>query len=829
MIRNYIKIAWRNLWNNKVYSAINIIGLSIGLTVFVLVLLYVNREHRYDRWDPKLEQVYRVGVSQQNEDGLEKSPSVQYPLGTFLAEECPEVALMSRVRVAHGESLLATERHAFYDSKVISADSNFFAVFPYEFIQGDAQTALDQPNTAVLTKEMGDKLFGSENPVGKVIKQNNRELYTVTGVVDKQGPSHLDFDVCLSYQSTHFANNWFMKNHDTYVVMKPHSSILALQQKAKVYYGKRYATSYGGMDGDPQLREDPLKWLAEKKKITDLDVFFEPVSNIHLQPEGFQEWSALTPAYDFNANNQMPVMIFTLIGLLVLSLACVNYTNMAIARAGRRAQEFGMRKVMGATRKQLIIQFLTEALIQCMLAVFLALFLTMLLKEVLNRTFLLDLQLWNSIYPQQNQQLILQLIVILLAVTFVSGVYPAFVLSSYRSSKVLKGDMTKTTKGRLLRNGLIVLQYSIATCFIISTLIISLQLHFMQNNDPGFNADQVLRIQTANATQLFPDQPGDRSNDIKNMLVQIPGIKQVTTGDSYPGMPYKGTQVANYEGGNTLPMQFSLINFDFFKVLQMEIKKGRDFSPTYARDTADAAIINETAARTLGWENPIGKELEIVGKKYHVIGMLKDSYLSGYETEVLPQIYMIGVTNPQNFSGHRNVLIKVDGSRAQEALQRVIAFWKTVEPEYPVRYSWLDQDFAKLMEKYERFGKLTDFLTLAALSIAVMGIFALSTFAAEQRTKEIGIRKVMGASMTTISTLLSKDFIKLVLIAIIVASPIAWWAMNKWLQDFAYHIEIQWWMFGLAGILAMMIALLTVSFQAIKTAIANPVDSLRTE
>ncbi|WP_028298024.1 ABC transporter permease [Olivibacter sitiensis] len=830
MIKNYIKIAWRNLWKDKTYTAVNILGLSIGLTVFLLILLYVNREHNYDQWDPELRRVYRLGVSERNEDGLEKSPSVQYPLGTYLQEECPEVELMSRVSIPYEENIIAISEQEFFEKQVISADSNFFAVFPYPFIHGDARTALNRPNTAVITKAMSEKLFGKGNPLGKTLTVNTQTIYTITGVIEKPGPSHLDFSVCLSYHSLHFASNWFMRNHDTYVRLNAHASVANLREKASSIYAKHYAASRtdGSAGSKVEIEGDPVRWLAENRGIADLGVFFEPVQAIHLQPEGFEEWSSQVPVYDFDKGNRMPVMVFSLIGFLVLLLACINYTNMAIARAGRRAKESGMRKVMGASRRQLIIQFLMEAFILCLLALLLSLYLTVALKDLLNTTFLLDLQLWNDINQGQNQLLLWQLASIVLAVTLVSGGYPAFVLSAYRPVKVLKGNISRTVKGKWLRNSLVVAQYSIASCFIISVLVIFLQLRFMQDNDPGFDGAQVLRIQRTN-TLLFPGQPNDRSTEIKNRLLQIPGVQQVSSGNFYPGMASGTIQTASYDGGNTLPIQFSLINFGFFDVLGMDIVKGRDFSEQYARDTVDAAIINEAAARKMGWENPLDKTVDLMGMKYRIIGLLKDTHLSGYDTEITPQIYMMGVDEPRNFIGHSNLFVKIDGKQAKDAAQSVAALWKTIEPEFPVRYSWVDQDFAKLMEKYERFGKLTGYLTLAALGIALMGILALSAFTAQQRTKEIGIRKVLGASASGIVTLLSKDFVKLVLIAILIASPIAWWAMHKWLADFAYHIDIQWWMFAAAGLAAAVIALATVSWQAIRAAIANPVDSLRDE
>lgn len=829
MYKSYFKIGWRNLKRHKIYSAVNMASLSIGFTVFILVLLYANYERSYDRWIPNLNQVYRVGVSEQNEDGLEKSPSVQYPLGTFLSEECPEVDFISRVRIPYGESIVATNQFEFFENKVIHADSNFFRIFPYEFIHGDIHTALQQPNTVVITREIGEKWFGQENPIGKVIKYNTRVLYTITGVIEKQGPSHLDFDICLSYHDNHFANNWFMRNHDTYVMLHPGASISSLQQKATAIYATHYAASHtNGSGGTTVETNNPVQWLAEKRGITNLSVFFEPVSDIHLQPQGFMEWSAGNAVYDFNLSNELPLLVFSLIGILILLLACVNYTNMAVAQGLERAKESGIRKVMGASKAQLIRQQFIEAFILCVISAIISLVLIQLSVSVLNSTFHLHLTLWNDFYSDQNYEFVTQFIIIVLMVTLLASVYPAFVLANYQPIKVLKGNIAKTIKGKWLRNGLVTFQYSIAVGFIIGIFIITLQLNYMQKNDPGFNTEQVLRIEQK-TVQLFPGQPDDRSDYVISSLLQIPGVKQVTTGEIYPGMRERGVQIATYDNNQSLPIQFSLVNYDYFDVLGMKILKGRDFSREFGRDSVDAAVINETAAQKMGWQNPIGKTLKLMAHEYTIIGVVKDSHLSGYENKVLPQIYMMGVDEPDNFSGHDQVLIKFEKQAAQATMLRVVDFWKHMEPEFPVKYSWLDQDFAKLMEKHERFGKLTVLLALSSLLIAVMGVFTLSAFTAQQRTKEIGIRKVLGASVTNIVTMLSSDFLLIASISTVTVLPVVIWAMNKWLETFAYKIELTWWMFAIPATIGILFALITVSFESIKAALANPVKSLRSE
>ncbi len=830
MRKNHWKQAWRSIWHNKKDTLLNIIGLSIGLTVFIITLLFVNQERSYDRWDEGLEQVYRVGVSEDGEDGLEKSPTVPYPLGTFLADNYPEVETVSRLRASFGETLITTDQEKFYEKKIILADSNFFKLFPYHFIEGRANS-LNQPNTAVLTKAMSKKLFGSaESPIGKTFKTGPNEIYTVTGVIEKQGPSHINFDICLSYHSLHFANNWFMKNHDTYIKLNQRAKINTLADKASKAYASHHALSYINFSddaGDVTATQNPTKWLAEERGIKNLSVFLEPIRSIHLQPEGYNKSASKIAVYDFEPGNHKPLQVFAIVGILVLLLACINYTNMSIAQNIKRTKDTGVRKIMGASKTQLIFQYITESFLICLLSLLLAIVWIVLINEPLNTYFHLSLHIWNTLLQAQNFHLFIQLLVVLCITCILTGFYPAYILSRHEPVNILKG-ISKQKGSNWLRKTLIILQYGIASCFIISMIVISAQLQFMKNNDPGFNTEQVLKIQPVQ-TYLFPGQPTDRSVFIKEELSKIAGVQRISTGESYPGMPPRGTQTLLYEQVKELPVSFSLINYDYFETLQMPIVAGRDFSPSYGRDSANAIVLNETAVRKMGGGNPLGKTVELMNKSYTIIGVVKDAFLTGYEKEILPQAYMMGVEEVRNFTGHSQVFIKIDAKQAGPTVNKILSFWKNQEPAYPVRYSWLDDDFAKLMEKHERFSSIILLLTITAITIATMGIFALSAFAIRQRTKEIGMRKILGSSVNGIVQLLSKEYVLLVVVSFVIAIPVAWWSMNNWLQDFAYRIHLQWWMFILAGAVAIVIALATVCYQAIKAAVANPVKSLRTE
>ncbi len=830
MFKNYWKTAWRSIWYDKKYTLVSIAGLSIGLVIFSLTLLFVNQERAYDQWDPVLSTVYRVGVSETTEDGLKKSPVVPFPLGTLLAESFPEVEMMSHVRTSFGEVLLKTGQQEFYEKKVIYADSNFFTLFPYHFTTGTA-AALNQPNTVVLTKNMSKKLFGTADPMGKTINLSPEQTYTITGIIEKQGPSHLDFDICFSYHSKHFATNWFMKNHDTYIKLNPLAIPAALATKATNAYATRYAFSYTGTDlstGNEAGTKDPLKWLAEEKGIKDPSVFLEAVNNIHLQPEGYNEYASKIAVYDFKPGNQKLLAVFSIVGILVLLLACINYTNITIAQHIKRTRNTGIRKVMGASKTQLILQYLTESFLVCLLALVVAIAFVIVMNAPLNNYFGLRLDTWNAQLPSQNIQLFIQLSVILCTTCLLTGLYPAYLLSRQEAVTILKGGTTTYNRNSWLKRALVITQYSIASCFIMAVIIITAQLQFMKNNDPGFKTDQVIRIQPVK-TYLFPGQPTDRSVFIKEKIRKIPGVQLVSTGESYPGMAVRGTQTITYNENKVIPITFSLINYDYFETLQMPILQGRDFSPLYGSDSVHSIVLNETAIAKMGMIHPLGQQVELMDKRYTIIGVVKDAFLTGYEQELLPQAYMMGVEEVRNFAGHSQVFIKVQGEQSSQALAAIRSFWKQQEPEFPVRYSWLDEDFAKLLAKHERFGSIILLLTITAITIAAMGIFALSAFAARQRTKEIGIRKVLGSSVKDIVTLLSKEYILLVVIAFIIAVPIAGWLMSNWLQDFAYRIQIQWWMPVLAGSTTIIITLFVVGFQSIKAAIQNPVKSLRVE
>jgi len=833
MFKNYFTTAWRNTIKHKAYAAFNITGLAIGLAVFIVTLLYVNTETGYDKWDAQLARVYRTGITKTSDGETTSMFWTAYPLGTQLVNTCPEAEAVTRINET-GEQLITIGENSIYEKKIIAADSFFFKVFPYRFIEGSRQAALNAPNTAVISTAMAKKLFGNSTAVGKTIDvsaaYSGKKTYRVTGVIEKIGPSHLDFNICL-YHIDRDPSYWGRQLYTTYVLLKPGASVPVMAAKAKqIYLNGEASYLYKQLSAENKTLAAPgaqaAEWLKTNSKLTGADVFFEPVANIHLNPvaSGWRDAAANHPVLDTEKGNDKPVLYFSMAAILVLLLACINYTNLSVARAGRRAKETGMRKVMGAAKRQLVIQFLLEAFMQCLVALFLALLLSVWLTGFVNHAFHLQLRLFNILSPRNNLYFLGQLVAIVIVVTLLSGAYPAFILSSFKPVKVLTGNIAKTIKGAFARNGLVVLQFVISTAFVCCLVVIYAQLKYMQTNDAGFSTQQVLVLSPANTNIITPGQKDEKLAYIQNRLLQIPGVKQVAFADAYPGAPSVDVQQATYNG-STFDLAFHYVHYDYCKLLGMPLAAGRDFSAAYVTDSVNTAILNETAVRRLALKKPLGATINIMLRDYTIIGVIKDNYEAGYNTQVAPAIYAIGAK--PGLLNYSSVLIKLSGNQAQAAVSSIQSLWKTVEPGFPIKYAWLDEEFGKLIEKYQRFGAITAMLAVISLVIALMGIFAIAAFTAAQRTKEIGIRKVFGGSVAGITLMLLKKFTVLVITALGAAFPLAYWFMHTWLQGFAYRAPINGPMFVLSGFAVAAIALTTVGLQAVKAAMASPIKSLR--
>ncbi|MES2274659.1 MAG: ABC transporter permease [Bacteroidota bacterium] len=833
MLKNYFTIAWRNVQRNKGYTLMNIAGLAFGLAVFIAVLVYVNYETSFDKWDKQLKRVYRVDNTQTWGSDASTTIWTPYPFGTQLLSISPEIQGLTRV-FDKGEGLITAGDKQIYVDKIMAADSAFLNVLPYHLKYGNALSALKQPGQAIISSALSYKLFGVENSIGKTFTVDTYKLCTVIGIYEATGPSHLDFNICMSL-FTKQPDHWGFQQYITYVLLKPGATTAALPAKSKtVLINGIAAYSYTSMSKSDLKLSDPgnqqEQWLKTNMQHTIDQVVFKPVADIHLFSTATAYRDAIEnhPLFNFKSGNGTPVIFFSIAAVLVLVLACINYINLSIARAGKRAKEAGMRKVMGAGRYQLIKQFLAEAFVQSFIALILGLVLAKWIVSLINSAFNMHLTFFNRLLPSQGWVFSAELLLLILMVTLLSGAYPAFVLSSFRPARVLKGEITKSVKGKLLRNSLVILQFSISACFIIGMIVVYKQLHYINSTDPGFSTEQVLVLKPKSSSIITPQDNNQKIDLIRTQLSQLPGVKGVAVTDFYPGTPSMVSEADASYNNREGKITFDYVHFDYFKVLSMKIISGRDFSQAYTSDTVNSAVINETAARYMGFKESIGQTVKVVGRGYHIIGIVKDNHVAGYNSKIVPELYAIGV-NKQLFGGYKSVLVKISGRDAAATTKAISAYWKAIEPAYPLRYSWLDQDFARLLDKYERFGKITILLSGVSIIIALMGIFALSAFAAAQRTKEIGIRKVFGASVAGITAMLSLDFLKLVSVALLIAFPVSYWGTHQWLQEFAYRIPLTWLIFFFAGIIILSIALITVSIQAIKAAVVNPVKSLRAE
>ncbi|QKJ29939.1 ABC transporter permease [Mucilaginibacter mali] len=833
MLKNYFTIAWRNVQRNKGYTLMNIAGLAFGLAAFIAALVYVNYETGFDKWDKQLSRTYRVDMKETWGEETTNSAWTPFPLAAQLVANCPEVRAATRIS-DKGQQLVTVGDKALYIERVMAADSSFLTVMPYKLKYGSMVSALKQPGDAIITGTTSMRLFGTENSVGKTMVLNNGKTYTVAGVCEGKAQSHLDFDICVSFSSL-TGTNWSANVYFTYALLRPGTSVDALSKKTKSLIVNSLATySYGMMSaGNPKVTEpgkQPEQWIKANLGHSVDQVTFEPVADVHLFSKAkiYRDAAGNHPLFNTKAGNSTPVIFFGIAAVLVLVLACINYINLSIARAGKRAKESGIRKVMGAGRRQLIGQFLAEAFVQSFMAMLIGILLAKWIIAILNSAFGMHLSFFDNGSAMANWMFAGQLLLLVLAVTLLSGAYPAFILSSFQAARVLKGEITKSVKGKLLRNGLVILQFSISACFIIGMAVVYLQLHYINSTDPGFTTEQVMVLKPYSGRLIDPGMPDNRIDLLKTQMMQIPGVKSVAMTDFYPGTPSNVTGADASFNNRKGQVTFDFVHFDYFKTLNIKFVSGRDFSPVYASDTVNSAIINQTTARYMGYRDPIGQQVELIGVKYNIIGVVKDNHVAGYNSLIVPEVYGIAVQKHM-FGGYKSILVKVNGREASATTRAVEKYWKSIEPGYPLRYTWLDQDFAKLLDKYERFGKITILLSAVSIVIALMGIFALSAFAAAQRTKEIGIRKVFGASAAGITAMLSMDFLKLIILALVVAFPVSYLASRKWLQEFAYQVQLSWLVFAAAGVVILVIALITVSIQAIKAAVVNPVKSLRTE
>ncbi|MBC9934483.1 ABC transporter permease [Chitinophaga qingshengii] len=807
MFKNYFSIAIRNLWKNKAFSAINILGLAIGLATSLLIMLYVFDELSYDRFHAAAERTYRVDADIQfggKHYVIATSPA---PLGPAMRADLPEIEQETRFR-RYDDWLVRKGSQNIKEDRVIFADSSLFNVFSLPLLAGDAATALKDPHTVVITEKMALKYFSTTDAVGRELIINDKVPYKVTGVLKPlSGQTQVDFDffASLSGATESRNDNWLSNNFNTFIVLRKGADPKKLEAKLEQATVKYIA---------PQLASMMNTSREELARNGDyLRYSLMPLTAIHLHSNKANE---LSP----NSSIQY-VYIFSAIALFILLIACVNFMNLSTARSANRAREVGIRKVMGSQRSQLIVQFLTESLLVSAVAMFLAIGIAWLLLPFFNNLAGKHITLSFLDRPWLG----FVLIGLTLIAGFLAGSYPAFFLSAFRPVLVLKGTIAAGFRNSLLRNGLVVFQFSISIFLMVGTLVIYNQLRFIRNKQLGFDREQVLVLQNTAAL-------GTQAKSFRQEIMGLKGVQAGTmtsflpTGNSRNDGPLFLTPVPDPK--QAITMQMWSVDDQYVPTMGMHMKSGRNFSGAFATDS-QAVVINEAAARLIGLKDPLNQKIyewrdagEETQRAYTIIGVVKDFNFNSLREEVTPLALMLREnTGSMAFRVHSNDIPALVAKVEQQ--------WQAIVPNQPFSYSFMDDDFNNLYKSENRMGQISLSFAILAIFIASLGLFGLAAYAAEQRTREIGIRKVLGATMPNIVHLLSKDFLKLVMIAVLFAFPLGWWAMHRWLEDFAYRISISWDVFAVAGFLAVAIALLTISFQAIRAALANPVKSLRAQ
>ncbi|WP_296700815.1 ABC transporter permease [Algoriphagus sp.] len=805
MLKNYFKIAYRNLLKKKVYSFINIVGLGIGMACCVLIFMFVQDELSYDQYHEKGDRIYRVihGSTQENVEPDYTSFWVwgNAPVGPALQLDFPEIEKVVQFS-GRADILFTVGDETQQEEGVVFIDSTVFEVFSWEMIEGDPKTALVAPYSAVLTETTAKKYFGNQSALGKTLKgsevagRSNPGDYTVTGIIkDIPSNSHLQFNTLLSMETFRQSrpgifDAWGYVDTYTYFLVNDQFNLASFEAKLPGFIARRAGEESGEnyAIGVEQLSDVYLKSIAQR------------------QPG---ETGSLSNIY-----------VFSIIGLFILAIAIINFMNLSTARSMERAKEVGIRKSIGADKNSLIFQFLGESLIIVILSSLVAvIFVSMALPLMMDLTGK-DLEVSRIL----NLQTIPIFTGIIILIGLLAGSYPALILSSFRPVMILKGINKSDARGVNLRKGLVVFQFSLSIALIAGTIIVYSQMSHLLDKDMGFDKEQMVVVD-----YNYDGQVNNVSSSLENELEKNPNILSVAFSRSVPGshFPNAGTTIENPEGEMIMEVQpIFQVGLDFIDHYGLELIAGRSYSRDYPSDSTSALVINEAAAKQYGYANPadaVGKKFDQWGREGSVIGVVKDFNYISLHNSVEP------LTLPFEAYASRYMSLKVKGENLPATLSEVEGVWKELAPHRPFIYSFLDEDFNRQYESDFRFRQIFTTFSVLAIFIACLGLLGLATYTAEQRTKEIGIRKVLGADTGSIVGLLSKDFVKLVLVAIVVATPVAWFSMNKWLEGFAYQAPVHWWVFLIAGVLAVVVALATISFQAVKAAMMNPVKSLKSE
>ena len=794
MFSKYLKISLRNMRRNLSHTIINITGLVVGIACFILIMLWVKDETSFDTFHKNYENIYRVTYDYLEDDG--RGFHTPGKLSAALVEELPEVISSVRVMPQTGTTDVKYGEKGFYETNVFYSDPSFFKVFSFPIIYGEKENMLVDPNTIVISNRIAKKYFGKNNPIGKTLKLWGSYEAKITGVIENNNNSHLSIDFLVpnaklkqwwpaAYQWNNFVD------HNTYVLLRSNSNIGMVEKKIT----------------DITFANSP----GSGKVINKFSL--QPINSIHLDTD--------VPGGNTPGGDRTYVTVFTIVAFLILLIACINFMNLSTGTSMKRRKEVGLRKVIGSTRYQLIKQFLTESLFITFLSSIIALFIVYVSLPVFNQLFGKHLTLNFS-----DPGLYLTLFLIVLVTGFIAGSYPAFYISSFSPVSILKNQSVSRLLGLSLRKTLVVIQYTLSIALIICTILIYNQINYMQNQKMGFNSDNI----------IYMEAKGDlawKYETARNELIKIPNISQVAL-KRKPPMQEDWFGPLRWEGQDTdmhISTETIAVDYNYLDMMDFKIVKGRGFSEEYSTDAGGAVVINETLAKLTGFDNPIGQKVKYLGSNdAEIIGVIKDAHVASLKYPVRPQAYYISTNSGQDkIHLWGIILIKLNPANLENTLASIEKVWDEFNPGYPFEYHFVSEEIDRLYQNEQKVGSLFTYFTSLAILISSLGLFGLALLTAEQRTKEIGIRKVNGASTSEVVNLLNKEFVKSVIAAWLLAVPLAYFVISKWLEGFAYKSQMPAWVFVAAGFLVLLIALFTISWQTVRAAKKNPIDALRYE
>lgn len=806
MIKNFFLTAFRNVFKNWTYSIINILGLSVGLAAIIYITLFVKFELGYDKFHEKADHIYRVGVYGMMMNNEINQAVTAAPMAEAMRNDYPDVLNTCRIRES-GDWLIRIGDKKINEKKFLFADSSFFDIFSFKLLKGDPQTALKDPRSVVMTEKGARKYFGNEDPIGKLLKvESDTVLYKVTGLMeDPPENSHFHFDLLGSLSTLRGSRNTFWVSHNfyTYILLKDGTDIDAFTQKMQMMVEK-----YVG----PQIEQAlGIKMDDFEKSGNFFSYFVQPLTDIHLH-------SSLQAEIESNGNI-LYVYIFISIAIFILVIASINFTNLATARASNRSKEVGIRKVVGAMKEQLVLQFLTESFIITLISLIFGIVILELFMPALNNLtqIPLDISYFSCWY------IIPVLLLLILVVSLMAGSYPAFFLASFRPVAVLKGKLKLGAKSGTLRSVLVIIQFVVSIFILLSTYTVSHQLKYMLNKDLGFDKENILMIHRSDALKT-------QMESFKSELSNLPSVIHVTNANAYPGINFSNNAfwLEGESTSNTYLLNQGWISFDYGKTFGFELAEGRFFSRDFPTDS-NAIVINETAVKSLGLEDPIGKVILSPWRNNEflrrpIIGVVKDFNFKSLHTNIEPAAFTI---MPGNWEGV--VCVKLKPENINNSIHQIQGVWESFTSEYPFEYFFFDDHLKDLYKAEQRTNNIFMLFSVLSILIAFMGLLGLISFIAEQRKKEIGIRKTFGSSSMQIVIKISKEILKLIVIATVLSWPITVWVMDNWLQDFSYRVGINYFMFVLIPVLTILLSLITVIYQTVKAAMKNPAETLRYE